>query len=1027
MFVSDISIKRPIMMTMFLFVFVLFGALAYFGLPLDLMPQVDIPYVTITTVYPGAGPKEVETQISKKIEDAVSTISQIDKITSYSMESVSLVIVQFEMGKDANIAEREAKNKVDAILNEFASDVEKPTIEKIEVGSEPVVDVVLSGKMSSTELYNLADKQLKDRFSQINGVAKVDIIGGQEREIHIDFDNRVVFQNSISLPQVAQIVAAENMDMPGGNFKKNNQEITARLKGKFETIKEIMELEIMTPYGKKKLGDIANVSDSGEEIKQRSTFFNNFTKSKEDNVVLLSMIKTSDGNTVQIANDLIKVVPKIQEELPAGVNLTVAKDGSTFIKSSVEDTLTNIALGIVLTALVLLFFLHDLRSTFIVALSMPMSIISTFVLMQMAGFTMNMMTLMGLSTSVGVLVANSVVVLENIFRHKEMGNKSKKAAAKGTAEVVVAVFASTLTNIVVFLPIASMSSIVGQFFKEFALTVTFATIFSIVMSFTLTPMLASIILPDKEKKKHKIGDLLEKMFKSWENAYHHILKVIIKNRLTSFATLAITLLLFLGSFYFAAQISFEFFPAFDEGDINVEVELPQGFNLTETANLVNIIEKKLVQHNEVKQILTQLGKIGDMDQGTNLALMKVKLVAAEQRSITTNEAVTILTKDLSSVPNAMIRIAAVSSMQQGGEAPITFNIVGHDLSELEKQKSVVYSKIKEIPGLINLNTSSRSGKPEITLIPNRIKLADAGLTVSDLAYTLRAAMEGLTTTKYNDKGDEYDIRISLSDYSVDSPEKVANISVVSQKGIFKMSQLADIEFTEGVSKILHVDKAKSIRFSGFVANGFALGDIVNAINAELDKVEFKSGYTIRWAGDAEMMADTMVDMLMTFIIAILLTFMLLAAILESFSQPLMILGTIPLAMIGVFIALYTSGLSMGVPAMMGVIMLIGIVVNNGILLLDYTNILISKGKSVKEALIEACPTKLKPILMSTIAIILGMLPMALGIGSAGKEFRQPMGVVSIGGLIASTILTLFVIPAIFELTHREKKSAEGEE
>ena len=396
---------------------------------------------------------------------------------------------------------------------------------------------------------------------------------------------------------------------------------------------------------------------------------------------------------------------------------------------------------------------------------------------------------------------------------------------------------------------------------------------------------------------------------------------------------------------------------------------------------------------------------------------------SEKRLASVNDMVNLFTRDLSSISNAQLRIKIGTSFG-GGQEPITFYLQGSDLAKLEEIKRELHSKLKEIPGISNLNTSSRAGKPEITLIPDRVKMADAGLTVFDLAMTLRASMEGLTTTMYSDQGEEYDSRIKLNDSSVGSPEKIGNLTIVSQAGRFKMNQLAEINFTDGYSRILHSDKAKTIQFTGAILPGFALGDVTNEINKEIDNLQLSGGYTVRWTGDAEMMIEAMLDMGFAFLLAFLLTYMLLAAILESFTQPLMILSTIPLAMIGVFIALYVTGLNLSVMAMLAIVMLIGIVVNNAILILDYTNVLIKKGQSVKEALLEAAPTKLKPILMSTIAIILGMAPMALGIGSAGKEFRQPIGVVSIGGLIVSGILTLYVIPAIFQLVHREKKVVE---
>jgi HAE1 family hydrophobic/amphiphilic exporter-1 len=726
-----------------------------------------------------------------------------------------------------------------------------------------------------------------------------------------------------------------------------------------------------------------------------------------------------------MAREVKETLPLISEELPTGCNLSIVRDGSIFIESSVSDTLSNIILGVILTGLVLLFFLHDLRSTLIVATAMPFSIISTFMFLQLSDFSLNIMTLMGLSTAVGILVTNSVVVLENIFRHKEMGHNRRDAADKGTSEIAVAVIASTMTNIVVFLPIAGMASMVGQFFKEFALTVTYATIFSIIASFTVTPMLASLILPEKDVKKHPIGEKLEALFQSWEDWYRQILKYILTNRLRSGLVVVVSVLMFILSMIFIApQVGFEFFPFLDEGDLRIEVELPLGYNLDESSALLETITKRLDNYNEVGHILVTLGSLSQIDVGPNLALVQIKLVPADERSFSSNEMASKFITELSDIPNAQIRVAALSSAGAGAGAPILFYLLGQDNAELERYKNDLIPRIKNIEGMINLNTSSRSGKPEITLIPDREKLAMLGLTVFDVAMTLRASLEGIIATQYRESGNEYDIRISLNDESVDTPEKIQNIAVTTRTGTYRLSQLADINFTDGYNRILHKDKFKSIEITAHVGPGYALGDIVNQINVEIGKTDLAPGYKIDWGGTAKMMQETVIDMLRTFIIALLLTYMLLAAILENLTQPLLILGTVPLALIGVFSALLISGKTMNTVSMMAIVMLLGIVVNNAILLLDYANILVRKGMTVHDALLEAGPTKLKPILMATVAIILGMLPMALGIGAAGREFRQPMGIVSIGGLVVSTFLALAVIPALYNLTTKSKPIGE---
>jgi hydrophobic/amphiphilic exporter-1 (mainly G- bacteria), HAE1 family len=1019
MFLSKLSINRPVMMTMVILVFVVFGALAYFGLSLNLMPEVDIPYVTIQTVYAGAGPNEVENLVTKKIEDAVSTISKINYMESYSMDNVSILLIAFELGKNVDVAVAEVKQKVDAINRNLPSDADKPSVDKVDLTAFPIMELILTGNLDGKELYEIADKQLKDKLSQIEGVASVDITGGQKREIQVQLDDRTVYQNMISLPQLTQILSAHNMNMPGGQFQQEDQEYSVRLEGELASIKELEDLEIPTAFGVKKLHQIADVQDSGEEIRKRSIFFNNLVKERKENVVRLSIVKTSDGNPVSVAENVRKEVEKIKPILPEGSELEIVSDDSDFIRSSVNDTLNNVLLGILFTGFVLLFFLHDLRSTLIVAIAMPTSIISTFMVMQWMGFSLNILSLMGLSTSVGILVTNSVVVLENIFRHKEMGHSRRVAADSGTSEITVAVVASTLTNIVVFVPLAMMNTMIGQFLKEFALTVAIATVFSLIISFTLTPMLASLILPE-DKKKNKLGDVFEAMFHRWEAGYRKALGIVLKNKGAAIATTVLAFVIFAGSMkIFGSKLGFELFPSSDEGKISVNFELPAGYNLDQTADKYSEIESIISQHPEVKQILTSLGSQGRIDEGVNLAAMNVTLVDIKERDIATDKMVSILISELSQVANAKIKVSPQSSMS-GGEAPVEFYLKGTNMVQLTELTEQFLFEAKKTKGLINFDSNLKSGKPEITLVPYRDKLAAAGLTIYDLALTLRSSVEGLNASSYREDGEEYDMIISLMDESVDSPEEVMNIPVVSPRGVYRLSQLAEVQFTNGTSMIVHRDKIKSTKFGGDVATGAVLGNVVNDLRALQEEFDLPEGFSFDWAGTSEMMEENIQAMLKAFMIAILLTYMLLAAILESFTKPLLILMTVPLALIGVVISLYLTGQNLGMMAMMGIIMLLGIVVNAAILIMDYTQKLREEGKTTKEALLEASPTKFKPILMSAVAIIFGMLPMALGIGDAGSEMRQPLGIVSIGGIIISTFMTLYVIPAMYFITTKRK-------
>ena len=1022
--IAKISINKPIMTTMVILVFLIFGGIAYFSLSLNEMPDVEIPYITVVTTYTGAGPKEVETLITKRIEDAVSTVSLLERVESYSLDGVSIAILEFKLGKSVDIANQEVKDKVDEIINDLPTDAKKPIIQKVDFRAFPIMDVVLSGNKDPRELYEYADKTLKDRFSQIQGVAKVNITGGQKREVRVVLDDRVIHEQLVSLPQLMAVLQAHNINIPGGYFQVNDQEYTVRMEGEFHDLKTMQDLQVPTAFGPKKLGQIAKIEDSGKDVRQRAVYFDAAKNFRNENVVKLGIVKNPEGNVVKVADAVNTMLPGIRAALPEGMNIELVNDQSTFTRASVDDAMGNIILGVIFTSIVLFLFLTNIRSTFIVALSMPTSIVATFMLIKAWGLSLNMMSLMGISVSVGVLVANSVVVIENIFRHKAMGKSNREASYIGTKEVTVAVMASTLTNLVVFLPIANMSSLIGRFLVELALAATFATLFSLFFSFTLTPMLSALFLP-KDEKRSKLALKLNAIYDSWDALYRKSLVFILRDKKTSFLVFGVSILAFIISMmFYGPRIGFEFLPQFDDGKIKVEVELPEGNNLNETAGVLKSIEERVKKHPEVKHIITNLGSISELNTGANMARMDVQLVDVKEREIKLKDMINTFVKELADVPNARITVDFGASSGMEG-APVQFYLQGYDLAKLEEIKSEIIAKVKSTPGLINFDNSSRAGKPEITVYPKREMLTEAGVTAQEIALSLRSSIEGMESSKYRELGNEYDITVTMQDETVNTPEKISNIPIVSQSGVvYKLSQLAELKFTQGYTKILHSDKYTAILFTGSPSADVPLGNVTDEIDKRLKQIQLPPGYKTTWGGNTRMMNDMIADMLFAFALAIVLTYMLLAAMLESFVQPVYILITMPLAMIGVLGSLYYTGISFGVTSLMAIVMLVGVVVNNAILMLDYANQLVREnGMGLKEALIEACPTKLRPVIMSTLALILGMLPMALGIGDAGKEMRTPLGVVSVGGLLVSTILTLFVIPAITYAFTRKKKAA----
>jgi HAE1 family hydrophobic/amphiphilic exporter-1 len=979
------------------------------------MPDVQIPYVTVQTIYPGAGPKEVEVQVTKKIEDAISTVSNIKNMTSYSLENVSIVMIEFNVGEDVDLKNIEVKDKVDAILMNLPDDVEKPVIQKLDIQAIPTVDIIVRGLDSPVELYDIADNTIKDRLSQIDGVANVTLVGGAEREIDLELDNTTVFENSISLSQFTQIIAASNMDLPAGNFDIDGQRYSVRTKGEFQSPDEINDIEIPTAFGVKKFSQLGRVVDGSKEVTTRTIFYNNKIGDRNENVVLMSVIKASDGNVVRVADAVYELLPELQKEMPEGIKLEMVQDRSEFIRDMVNDTLMNIIIGVVLTSIILFLFLGDIRSTFIVVLAMPISIIATFWAMDLAGYSLNMMTLMGISTSVGVLVSNSIVVIENIFRHKAFGLNKKDAAAVGAKEVTLTVLASAATHAVVFIPLGTMSSMMGKFMAPFAWTIVFTTVISLIVAFSVTPMLAGIVLP-KKLNRSKFGRLNDRVLDSLGRGYTKILGFVMKNKFRALIVTAATIVMLVITIMLASgRLAFELMPEQDQGYIAVTVELPEGYGLNETGKITYEVERRLARYKEVDLITTTLGRTSTVNQATSLAQMTVKLIDSKQRVLRVSDLVARFISDVKDIPNAKIIITASNGNEQGGAlSGLAFSLMGNNLDTLEKYKVITIQKLIDIPGLVNFDNTSRPGSPEITILPDRMKIAEAGLTIGEIAIAVRGTVEGIIANKYRESGNEYDVKITMSDISYNTPEKIGNIAITSSRGqTFRLAQLADINFTQGYTKILHKDKYQTINFTGTPAHGFVLGEITDEVTKRLDEIHLPEGYTYKFSGGTQMMQETISDLLFAIVLAIILTYMLLAAILEHLIQPLILLSTVPFALIGVLIALMLTGQSLSMMALIAMIILIGLVVNDAILILNYSNQLIKEeGLSHREALLKAAPIKLRPILMSTVSILISMLPMALGIGDKGAEMRQPLGIVQIGGMFTSAFLCLFVVPAL---------------
>ncbi|MFQ5707545.1 MAG: efflux RND transporter permease subunit, partial [bacterium] len=1015
MFLSKVSIKRPVLMTMVIMSFVVIGLYSYFQLAVDLTPDVDFPVVTITTVYPGAGPKEIETLIIEKIEDEVSTISGVKHVQAVAREGVAIMIVEFEVGTDVDIVAIEVKDKIDLIKSDLPDDAEDPVVSKFDINAQPVLDLAVSSPRPLAEVYRLVDDVIKDRLSRVPGVASIDIFGGKEREILISVRRDRLRAYGLSILDVVGSIAASNLDIPGGHIKQGTKEYTVRLDGEFDEVDQIRKVRLASFSNPNpiKLTEVADVIDSFEEQRDLARY-----ESKP--AVGLSVVKKGDANSVQVAKGVKKEIARLADVLPGDVRIEVARDRSVFIERSINDVMSNLFIGILLTALVLYLFLHNIQGTIIAAIAMPTSIIATFTLILFAGFTLNFMSLMGLAISVGILVANSIVVLENIIHRIQMGEKPVTAADVGTAEIALAVVASTLTNIVVFTPIAFMSGIVGQFFRQFGLTVAFATIFSLIVSFTLTPMLAAKLLKqqnDHEEQKrgplYRFGQWWDALYEDLATGYKSALNWALRHRPP---VMVLNTAIFLASLFLMRFIGSEFFTPSDEGQIDVTLEMPAGTRLEQTDKSLRRVEQTLSKIPEVKSIYTILGRIdagglAASTEGVEVGQMAVKLVDKDKRERATKEVAKEMLSKLAVIPAADITVKPTNPFG-GAQADLQIELTGDDMNVLNDLAGQLMNIVRKTKGTTSVKSSWKVGKPEIKIIPDRDRIAEHGLTVGQVASAVRASIEGQVASEYRVGDHEYDMRVRFADADKNNIDQVRDILLRGADGqVIPIAEVADIELGAGPTQISRKDKKRLVTVTANIAQR-SLGEVQADIEAQLQQLHLPPGYGVFFGGQSERQAESFANILQALLLAIILTYMALAAILESYIHPITIMMTLPLGLVGVILSLLITGATLSIFSMMAMVMLVGIVVNNGILLLDYTHVLRERGMEIMEAIVKACSERLRPIIMMNLAVALGMLPLALGLGE-GSETRAPMAIVSIGGIMTSTIFTVFLIPVIY--------------
>ena len=1008
--ISQIAINRPVTVLMMVMMILVLGAVSLTGLNLDLFPDIAMPTAVVITNYDGVGPKEIETMISKPLEEAMGTVDNFKKVSSTSSNGQSMVIVEFTQGTNMDYAALQMREKVDMVKGMWSRDVADPMIFQYDMSMIPILQLGMSYGDDLASLKILAEDKVKDRLERIKGVAAVDIYGGVEEEVKINIIPQKMQGYGVSLSQISQILRGENMNLPGGQLKKGKYEFTVRTTGEFESIEEIQNLPISTPKGTIYLNDIAEVKQSYKDV-ATNVFMNG------NPCVMLQVRKQSGFNTVKVSDQINQELQEIKQEL-SDVEFETIFDQADFVKQSLGSVTNNALIGGLLAVLILFIFLKNLRTTFIIGTAIPISVIATFILIYFSGITLNMMSLGGLALGVGMLVDSAIVVLESIYRYREEGYSRKDAAREGSNEVAMAVTASTLTTVAVFLPIAFIrDNMAIEMFREMALTVTFSLLASLVVSLTLVPMLASKILKIERmedlKKKHTPFSFIERGFerilKGTEAVYERLLRWSVGHRKTViFVTISLLALSVVSAAMFVGA---EFFPKTDEGLFTVKVELPKGMSLEETGELSEVVGKRIETFDELEYIFIVEGDNGD--PSTAVIYGSFGLKTARDKGI--DELLDEVRDKLTGIAGAKISVDKLQMMGMGGGGkPITLNIKGDDLEVLKNLADNVVEEIKTIPGTREVSSSVAQTVPEAQVRVNRKKASQYGISAYTLANTVQTAIMGQTVTRYKVGGEEIDVRVRLQSDARESVEDLENIIISSPMGQqVPLYELADIEFQKAPASIQRSDQIRQVSVMGDISGRDARAVFVD-IQKKIDGMQIPQGYEIKLGGENEDMIEAAIAFGAALILAILLVYMIMASQFESLLHPFTIMFSVPLAFIGISFAMSLAGKPFSVPAFTGVIMLAGIVVNNAIVLVDYINTLRGKGLERNEAIFKAGPVRLRPILMTTLTTVLGLVPLAVGIGE-GAEQQAPMAITVIGGLSFSTLLTLVFIPVLYTL------------
>jgi HAE1 family hydrophobic/amphiphilic exporter-1 len=1003
----DVSIRNPVFISMVMLALIVLGVMAYTGMPLDFFPNVSYPTMAVITVYPGAGPGQVQDQVTKPIEEAMVTAPGVETVQSLSSEGYSVVIVSFNLNKDDKVALQEVREKIANVRSDLPDEVLEPTVTAYDPSSLPIIRISVG--QSSAAVNAPADVRLtvtKDvlpRLQRIEGVADAVVTGGREREIQVFLDADALRARRVAPQQVIGTILAESYSIPGGSVEQSGQDLLLRTPGNFKTVDDVANLQVPTALGAVRVGDIATVQDGWKEQ-------DTYSRLDGQEAVVVSVRKQSGTNTVQVAERVKKELAALGKERP-DLNLAAVQDQSIFVRRSFEDAMRELLIGALAASLVVLFFFRNVRNTLVTVAGLPIILLGTFAVMSALGMTINIVSLMALTLSVGLIIDDAIVVRENIFRHMEMGKSPRQASSEGTAEVAMPVVAMSLTIVSVFLPIAFVGGLVGKFLNSFGVVVSIAVLISLVEALTFAPMLSAYLFKQQKPKitEAEVESGSAHAGMGWvERLYLRSLGWTLRHR---FITLVFGVALLVASLFGARYLKQSFLPSVDQGSVDMAVTLPPGGSLTQTDGKAREMEQRLLAMNSVASVLTTVGGRGTPETASFHVNLK--------EGSAPDEFVKAARSTLADMPGLSISGGSFTSMASGGTnvlgkpVQITLKTIG-DPDALNQFSTELAQKLKTVPGLVDVDVSYRPGKPEVLLVVDRRKAADMGINIATVGSTIRTLVEGADVATFRGEGAEADIRVQLQEADRTRLDQILDLQVPTSKGFIPLRQIAHMEEGSGPTQLNRVDRQASV-IIGAETFGRVQADVIADVTQVVEDATLPAGVSWAFSGEQKLQTEAFAAMGTAMLLAVLFVYMVLASQFGSFIQPLVIMLALPFAAIGGLLSLLIFNLPLDMTAMIGLILLFGLVTKNSILLVDLTNKMRRKrGMDIATALRTAGPIRLRPILMTTLALILGMLPVAIGLGT-GSAFRQPMAITVIGGLITSTILTLLFVPTAYSL------------